>query len=384
MRVLLATPTYSPFVSGSARLLQDIVEHLRASGHHVEVLTLNYATLGDTKEFDHSQSYRIHRISSWRIKGGSSIAMMFRMLMLSAGRKFDVVLCGFGSPTPILARVVCAMTRVPYAVYAHGEDLIAARAAQQRGALSSALKAASVVMCNSSFTAGEAEWFGVTRDRILTISPGIDPVPYLGVSTEDVEALRSRFNLIGKTILLTLARLQVRKGHDMVVRSLPAIVASVPNVHYLVVGKGDPARLVTIASELGVCDRLTVIDYVPTESLPALFALCDVYVMVSRFDPETREVEGFGIVYLEAAACGKPSVAGNQGGCPDAVTDQQTGIIVDPTDVLAIEHAVIRLLSNEEESRRMGLAGRERVFKEFRKIDQLQRIEDALQRCVSK
>jgi glycosyltransferase involved in cell wall biosynthesis len=66
------------------------------------------------------------------------------------------------------------------------------------------------------------------------------------------------------------------------------------------------------------------------------------------------------------------------------VTDQQTGIIVDPTDVLAIEHAVIRLLSNEEESRRMGLAGRERVFKEFRKIDQLQRIEDALQRCVSK
>ena len=205
----------------------------------------------------------------------------------------------------------------------------------------------------------------------LTISPGIDPVPYLGVSIEDVEALRSRFNLIGKTILLTLARLQVRKGHDMVVRSLPAIVASVPNAHYLVVGKGDSARLVTIASELGVCDRLTVIDYVPTENLPALFALCDVYVMVSRYDPETREVEGFGIVYLEAAACGKPSVAGNQGGCPDAVTDQQTGIIVDPTDVLAIERAVIRLLSNEEKSRRMGLAGRERVSKEFRKIDQL-------------
>ena len=384
MRVLLATPLYGPLVSGSARLLQDVVEHLRASGHHVEVVTPDFPLLGDSKEFDDSQSYRIHRIRSSRIRGGSSIAMMTRMLTLCAGRKFDIVLCGFASPTAILALAVCVVTGVPYAVYTHGEDLIAARTAWRRGALSSALKAACVVMCNSCFTAGEAEWFGVPRDRILTISPGIDPVPYLGVSIEDVEALRSRFNLIGKKILLTLARLQVRKGHDMVVRSLPAIVASVPDVHYLVVGKGDPARLIAIASELGVSDRLTVIDYVSTESLPALFALCDVYVMLSRFDPETREVEGFGIVYLEAAACGKPSVAGNQGGCADAVTDQQTGIIVDPTDVPAIERAVIRLLSNEEESRRMGLAGRERVSKEFRKIDQLRRIEDALQRYVSK
>ncbi|WP_426527892.1 glycosyltransferase family 4 protein [Bradyrhizobium sp. McL0615] len=386
MKILLATPLYSPLVSGSARLLQDIVEHLLASGHHVEVVTLDLPQFGDSKEFDDAQTYRIHRIRSPRfeVKGWSSIVMTIRMLTLCALRKFDIVLCGFASPTAILARAICSVTRVPYAVYTHGEDLIAARAAQRRSALSSALQAARVVMCNSSFTASEAAWFGVPRDRILTISPGIDPAPYLAVSTEEVDALRTRFNLVGKKILLTLARLQVRKGHDMVVRALPTIAASVPDVHYLIVGKGDTARLEAIASDLGVYDRLTVIDYVPTESLPALFALCDVYVMASRYDPETREVEGFGIVYLEAAACGKPSVAGNQGGCADAVVDQQTGIVVDPTDVLAIERAVIRLLSNEEESRRMGIAGRERICREFRKSDQLSRIEDALLRCVGK
>jgi phosphatidyl-myo-inositol dimannoside synthase len=382
MRVLLATPTYSPFVSGSARLLQDIVEHLRANGHHVEVLTVNYEALGNTKEFDLSQSYRIHRASSWRIKGGSSLAMMFRMLMLCAGRKFDIVLCGFGYPTPILACMVCAITRVPFAVHALGEDLIAARHGPVRRALSIALKKACVVMCISRFTANEAELFGVPRDRTLTISPGIDPIPYFDVSIDDVKVLRSRFDLFGKKIILTLARLDVRKGHDMVVRSLPAIVACVPAVHYLIVGKGDPARLFDIASKLGVRDRLTVIDYVPTGDLPALFALCDVYVMVSRSDPETQEVEGFGIVYLEAAACGKPTVAGNQGGCPDAVADQETGFLVDCTDVPAIESAVIRLLSNEAESQRMGLAGKARVCKEFRKFDQLQCIEDALQGCL--
>lgn len=384
MKVLLATPTYRPFVSGSARLLEDIVEYLLAGGHHVEVVTVDYPLLGDSKKFDASQSYRIHRVGAWPIRGGSSVAMMARMVTLCAGGKFDIVLCGFASPTAILARAVSAITRVPYAVYSHGEDLIAARSKLLRGPLSKALRAACVVMCNSHFTASEAEWFGVSRDRILTISPGIDPIPYLEVAVEDVEALRSQLNLIGKKILLTLARLAVRKGHDTVVRSLPAIVASVPDAHYVVVGKGDPARLMGIASELGVSDRLTVIDYVPTESLPALFALCDVHVMLSRFDPETRELEGFGIVYLEAAACAKPSVAGNQGGCGDAVADQQTGILVDPTDVPATERAVIRLLSNEEESRRMGMAGRERVLKEFRKIDQLRRIEDALLNCARK
>jgi phosphatidyl-myo-inositol dimannoside synthase len=384
MRILLATPTYSPFVSGSARLLQDIVEHLLASGHHVEVLTVNYAALGDTKEFDLSQSYRIHRASSWPIKGGSSLAMLSRMLVLCAGQKFDTVLCGFGYPTPILAYMACALTRVPFAVHALGEDLVAARHSPVRRALSIALRKACVVVCISRFTANEAELLGVPRDRILTVSPGIDPAPYLAASSEDVESLRSRFGLFGKKIILTLARLDVRKGHDVVVRSLPAIVASVPDASYLIVGKGDPARIFAIASELGVRDRVTVIDYVSTEELPALFALCDVYVMVSRSDPKTQEVEGFGIVYLEAAACGKPTVSGNQGGCPDAVADQQTGILVDCSDVPAVERAVIRLLSNEAESRRMGLAGRERVSKQFRKSDQLQRIEHALRRCVGK
>jgi phosphatidyl-myo-inositol dimannoside synthase len=384
MRILLATPTYSPFVSGSARLLQDIVEHLRANGHHVEILTVNYAALGDTKEFDLSQSYRIHRVSSWPIKGGSSLAMTFRMAMLCAGRKFDMVLCGFGYPTPILAYLASAITRVPFAVHALGEDLIAARHGPVRRALSFALRKACAVICISRFTANEAELLGVPRNRILTISPGIDPTPYFNVSIEDVVALRTRFGLFGKKIILTLARLDVRKGHDMVMRSLPAIVASVPDAHYLVVGKGDPTRLFAIASELGVRDRLTVIDYVPTEDLPALFALCDVCVMVSRSDPVTQEVEGFGIVYLEAAACGKPTVAGNQGGCPEAVADQETGILVDCTDVPAIERAVIRLLSNEAESRRMGLAGRERVSREFQKSDQLKRIEDALQSSISR
>ena len=383
MKVLLASQLYSPFVSGSARLLQDIVDHLHATGHHVEVMTLDLPMVEGSRAFDERQPYRIHRVKPWPVKGGSSIAMLSRMLTLSAGKRFDIILCGFASPMAILARVVRAVTGVPYAVYTHGEDVIAARTEARRGVLSNALKASRVVMCNSRFSAGEAEWFGVPRDRVLLISPGIDPAPYLDVPSSAIAALRARHGLQGKKLLLTLARMDARKGHDMVVRALPAIAAAVPDVHYLVVGKGDPSRLHGIANELGVRDRLTVIDYVPTESLPVLFASCDVYVMTSRFDPETRQVEGFGIVYLEAAACGKPSVAGNQGGCADAVVDGETGLLVDPVDVDAIARAAIQLLTSEEGAQRMGLAGRARVTKEFNKLDQFRRVEHALARCLT-
>ena len=130
------------------------------------------------------------------------MAMMSRMLMLCAGRKFDIVLCGFGYPTPILAYVVCALTRVPYAVHALGEDLVAARRGSVRRALSIALRKACAVVCISRFTANEAKLLGVPSDTILTISPGIDPAPYFDVSIEDVEALRSPFGLFEKKLFL--------------------------------------------------------------------------------------------------------------------------------------------------------------------------------------
>src|SRR6185436_16946099 len=135
-----------------------------------------------------------------------------------------------------------------------------------------------------------------------------DSRPYLDVSAERVQALRKRLGLgEDAKVLLTLARLDARKGHDMVIQALPAVAAAVPDVHYLIVGKGDPQGMYQLASKLGVRDRLSIFDYVAGEDLPALFTACDVYVMPSRLDPVTRQVEGFGIVYLEAAACGKPS-----------------------------------------------------------------------------
>ncbi|WP_426527891.1 hypothetical protein [Bradyrhizobium sp. McL0615] len=148
----------------------------------------------------------------------------------------------------------------------------------------------------------------------------------------------------------------------MVVRALPAIVAAVPDVHYLIVGKGDSGRPGAIASDLGVSDRLTVINYVKAEDLLAIFALCDVYVRSGN-----KKSRGFRYRLPRSDGLSRTERGGQPGWLVDAVTDQPTGIVVDSTDVLAIKRAIIRLLSNEEESLRMGMAGQGRVCREFRK-----------------
>ena len=157
----------------------------------------------------------------------------------------------------------------------------------------------------------------------------------------------------------------------MVVRALPRLIRDIPDLHYLVVGKGDPDDLKALAASEGVADRITIVDYVSEGDLPTLYHLCDLYAMVSRWDPITKEVEGFGICYLEAGACGKPCVAGSVGGCGDAVEDGVTGLVVDPTDNDAVYEALRALLTDPDRSHVMGQAGRRRVKDLFTKEDTL-------------
>ncbi len=173
--------------------------------------------------------------------------------------------------------------------------------------------------------------------------------------------------------LLTVGRLAAAeryKGHDRVIRNLGAIIRRVTfPVEYWIVGDGDDrSRLENLAQECGVADKVRFWGRVPDDQLVALYQACDVFVMpsvVERRPDGSWAGEGFGIVYLEASACGKPVVAGNAGGAVDAVEDGVTGYCIDPTSDEALVCAVSRLLSDPELARRMGMAGRQRVEREF-------------------
>ena len=197
-----------------------------------------------------------------------------------------------------------------------------------------------------------------------------------------MEALRARLGVQKRPLILTVARLTARKGHDMIIRSLPELCRQVPSLHYLIVGHGDPADLRALAEAGGVADHVTFVDYVPDADLPILYHLCDVYAMVSRWDPETKQVEGFGIVYLEAGACGKPCVVGSAGGSPDTVEDGVTGFIVDPTSQSEITEALRTLLTDGVRAEAMGAAGRRHVRDCFQKDQLLEQVVQVLAHIV--
>jgi phosphatidylinositol alpha-1,6-mannosyltransferase len=384
MRILLVSSIFAPGVGGSSRLLSEIADALVAAQHDVEVLCFDLGD--DAYAFDRVQSYKVHRISTQQRRGIASVAMLGKLLLLAAQRpRFDLMLAGVAYPSVILVRAAQRVFGIPYVVYSHGEDVTAVKSKPLAAAvLGDALRGARLVMTNSNFTRRAILEHGLEPDSVVCVHPWIDPTPYKAASVPAARALKARLGLADRTVIFTLARLAPRKGHDTVIRALPEVARHVPNAHYLVVGLGDTSVLTRLAAEQGVADRVTIVPYVADAELPLLFALCDVYVMVSRWDPISREVEGFGIVFLEAAACGKPAIAGSQGGSPDAVEDGLTGRVVDPESVPQLQAALSSLLREPELAGRMGLAGRERVDRLFEKRVSLRRVEELLQRALAR
>jgi phosphatidylinositol alpha-1,6-mannosyltransferase len=174
--------------------------------------------------------------------------------------------------------------------------------------------------------------------------------------------IRDRYGLDGARVLLTVGRLVERKGHDVVIRALRRVSEAIGPVRYLIAGSGsEERRLRALAADLGCADEVIFIGHVSDEDLPPLYAACDVFVMPSRALQERDGIEGFGIVFLEAGASGKPVIGGRSGGITDAVLDGTTGVLVNPQDVEEIAEALIRLLRDREDAARMGEEGRRRA-----------------------
>jgi phosphatidylinositol alpha-1,6-mannosyltransferase len=150
------------------------------------------------------------------------------------------------------------------------------------------------------------------------------------------------------------------------IEALPLVLEAFPKTTYLIVGEGPQgSHLRTLVKTLGLEDNVIFVGQVKEDELGAYYAACDVFAMVSRDIPEKGDVEGFGIVYLEANLFGKPVVAGRSGGVPDAVLNEQTGLLVNPHDPQEVASAIVRLLRDPELAERLGTNGRNRVRDEF-------------------
>lgn len=254
---------------------------------------------------------------------------------------------------------------LPFIVYAHGNEILAAQNTAWKRPVQ-ALRAAQCVIANSRFTAQLLARCGVAEVRIRVVHPGCDAMAFRPLAG----AQRLRDQLFPRAnvtwALLTVANLVERKGHDMVIKALARLAASLPGLGYVIVGAGPhQASLENLAAQSGITDRVAFAGLVPDERLPEYYAACDAFIMPSRMRPEHDDVEGFGIVFIEASACSRPIIAGRSGGIEDAVVDGVTGLLVQPEDVEEVAGAIARLASNPELARKFGQQGRARVLREF-------------------
>ena len=190
---------------------------------------------------------------------------------------------------------------------------------------------------------------------MVQIAPGIDTDKFQPV---DASALRRELGLAGKEVIVSVGRLVPRKGQDKLVKAMPAILKSRPNAHLLFVGSGSYRKaLENLIAERELGRNVTFTGRVNYDELTRYICVGDIFAMPSRSRLAGLEVEGLGIVYLEASACGLPVLAGDSGGAPDAVLPGKTGLVVNGLDVNAVADGAIKLLSGDRTA--MGQAGRQ-------------------------
>lgn len=364
MRLLLISELFLPTKGGTTVWYDAVYRRLGGKGVHIVT-----AAVPDSEEIDRSHPNSLHRIGLkrvWWLKPeslGMYLKMLGRSLMVALGQRIDQVHGARALPEGLVAWIMARLLRRPLVVYCHGEELTTWGRGRKFRAMLWVYHHADANIANSEYTVEEMVRLGVPRETITLIYPGVDTERFRpGLPCDDLK--QSIGMLPGQKLILGVGRLVRRKGFDNVIRALPALVQAGLDVHYALIGIGeDWDHLTRLAEELGVADRVHLLGHVSPQDLPRWYNACDVFVMANReIDGDT---EGFGMVFLEAAACRKPAIAGAAGGTAAAVVDGLTGLRVDGNRVEAIGNALIQVLGDAGFAERLAEAGYRRACEEF-------------------
>lgn len=359
-RLLLLTEAFPPAVGGIQSYLAGLWGALPSQASFVVA-----PRAAGAPAWDAAQRYRIERIpmqSWWRVPRWRAAAAAARALVRR--EKIDAVVCGKALFEGRAAIRLHTEFGIPYVVCTYAMELPFWLASlETREDLRRVLDGAARVLVICEPTKQFLREFGVADDKIVKLYPGVADAWFQPI--EGVGEYRQRHGLAGKRVIVSVGRLIPRKGHRTLIEAFPAVLRAVPGARLLIVGEGPerPAleQLVLRRGLLGAVGfRASADDREVREAV----ASADVFALTPRNDP--REPEGFGIVYLEAAALGKPSVATRVGGVPEAVLDGETGFLIQPDAPDATAAALVKLLSDAELRERFGAAARARVARDFR------------------
>ena len=367
MKTLVLTEVFPPKTGGSGRWLWEL--YSRWPREQVSVLA---GECGGDDVFDARQDVDMTRMllsfPSWGVIGFGNLRNYMRAYRTVAAKVkhegIGAIHCGRMLPEGLIARMIRMRFGLPYAVFVHGEELNTLATSRELSFLGRrVMNGATVLVCNSNNTRHKLmnDW-NVPVAKVEVMNPGVDTKRFTPMETDAVVRQRLGFN--GRRVVLTVGRLQKRKGHAQLIAALPRIIETVPDALYAIVGQGEErASLEKLAQEHGVTDHVRFMDELRDGDLVACMQQCDLFALPNI--EVNGDFEGFGMVLVEAQACGKAVLAGRSGGTSEALRDGETGRLVECENTEALAAAVSELLADAALRQRLGAAGRRWVEERF-------------------
>ncbi len=350
---MLVTNDFPPKLGGIQSYLFGLLSTLDPAG--VRVLAPDYPNSG---KFDSAQPYEVFREPTSRLY--PTPRLLRRICGLAAG--MDIVQFGYAFQSWLIGPAVRRRTGVPYVVFVHGAEVLMPLRAPGASWLlmRGSLEDATGIFTVSAHTAAGVKRFTRDHPPSTVIRPTVD-LEKFHPSENPRRKIRERHGLDDRPVILCVSRLTARKGQDRLIDVLPGLHSRF-GARLLLVGGGKlEDRLRRRARLRGVEKQVVFAGKAPDDQLPAYYAAADVFAMPVRSRWVGAEEEGFGVVFVEAAASGLPVVVGDSGGAGEAVEDGVTGFLVDGSSVAGVRRALIRLLDDKALAREMGLAARERA-----------------------
>ncbi|SIS20777.1 glycosyltransferase family 4 protein [Williamsia sterculiae] len=358
-RTLLVTNDFPPRPGGIQSYLHDLVTRLPA-----DRVTVYAPRWRGHEDFDRAQPFEVIRHPTSLMLPGPGVAR--RAARLVRDRDIETVWFGAAAPLALLAPTLRRAGAQRVIASTHGHEVGWSMLPVARQVLGHIGRHTDVITYVSRYTRGRfATAFGAAA-ALDHLPPGVDSDRFAPDPIAR-QRLRARYGIGDAPVVLCLSRLVPRKGQDTLIRAMPRILADLPDAVLLIVGGGPYGdRLRDLAARTGVTDRVMFTGSVPQHELADHHNVADVFAMPSRTRGGGLDVEGLGIVYLEASACGVPVIAGRSGGAPETVRQNETGVVLDGRSVRAVADAVSDLLADPARARAMGAAGREWVTSSWR------------------
>lgn len=352
MRLFLLSIEFPPGPGGLGTLAYQIAWHLAKAGWEVVVSTpQDHVDSLTIERFNMAQPFAIPRLRRLEPPVWEGIYRLGKAMRIVRRSRFDIILA-VGKQAVWLGAMVSLLTKIPLVAVGGGSEFLSNRT-MERALTRWAFERARCVIAISRYTRDLIAAVGIVPAQVEIVPCGADAERYRpGLPTA---LLKDRLGLGDARVILTVGQLSRRKAQDVVIRALPRVLRDCPNAMYLLVGLPTLQQdLERLARDLGVDDHVVFLGLVSTEKLPSYYNLADVFVLVSR--RTVSEVEGYGIVAVEAALCGTPAVVSRNCGLVEAVVENETALVVTPDDPEATSEAIARLLLDDALRRQMGQA----------------------------